>query len=107
MFSRVLILAAFITSAVMPMEAAEQSIADTGRQVRSEEHTSELQSRSDLVCRLLLEKKKKIRNTDYIYASKIRNEIQNYSCPQQQTCKKFVLMQYDHQVVKNYKHRLS
>src|SRR2546421_1489896 len=28
---------------------------------RSEEHTSELQSRSDLVCRLLLEKKKKTR----------------------------------------------
>src|SRR2546421_8612485 len=28
-------------------------------QMRSEEHTSELQSRSDLVCRLLLEKKKK------------------------------------------------
>src|SRR5699024_12633432 len=28
-------------------------------QVRSEEHTSELQSRFDLVCRLLLEKKKK------------------------------------------------
>jgi len=29
---------------------------------RSEEHTSELQSRSELVCRLLLEKKKKIRD---------------------------------------------
>src|SRR5216683_3395563 len=29
------------------------------RRRRSEEHTSELQSRSDLVCRLLLEKKKK------------------------------------------------
>src|SRR2546421_5765202 len=29
---------------------------------RSEEHTSELQSRSDLVCRLLLEKKKKEKN---------------------------------------------
>src|SRR5207249_7079353 len=29
--------------------------------VRSEEHTSELQSRFDLVCRLLLEKKKKIK----------------------------------------------
>src|SRR5215218_10616432 len=28
---------------------------------RSEEHTSELQSHSDLVCRLLLEKKKKLR----------------------------------------------
>src|SRR5436190_5473251 len=30
---------------------------------RSEEHTSELQSHSDLVCRLLLEKKKKKKNT--------------------------------------------
>src|SRR5260221_3566612 len=29
-----------------------------GRRGRSEEHTSELQSHSDLVCRLLLEKKK-------------------------------------------------
>src|SRR2546427_6760589 len=29
------------------------------RQARSEEHTSELQSQSNLVCRLLLEKKKK------------------------------------------------
>src|SRR5437867_7272100 len=28
------------------------------RRIRSEEHTSELQSRFDLVCRLLLEKKK-------------------------------------------------
>src|SRR3989475_9526487 len=36
-------------------------IADDGfqDQVRSEEHTSELQSQSNLVCRLLLEKKKK------------------------------------------------
>src|SRR3712207_8465545 len=30
---------------------------------RSEEHTSELQSRQYLVCRLLLEKKKKLQNT--------------------------------------------
>src|SRR2546421_8943664 len=33
---------------------------------RSEEHTSELQSRSDLVCRLLLEKKKKQPDTQLI-----------------------------------------
>src|SRR2546429_613253 len=33
------------------------------RQLRSEEHTSELQSRLHLVCRLLLEKKKKIHGT--------------------------------------------
>src|SRR6266496_4560253 len=32
---------------------------DNGITARSEEHTSELQSRRDLVCRLLLEKKKK------------------------------------------------
>src|SRR2546422_7408016 len=32
---------------------------------RSEEHTSELQSRLHLVCRLLLEKKKKIRILNY------------------------------------------
>src|SRR3712207_8577204 len=32
---------------------------------RSEEHTSELQSRQYLVCRLLLEKKKKQTNNDY------------------------------------------
>src|SRR2546427_9625006 len=33
------------------------------RAQRSEEHTSELQSQSNLVCRLLLEKKKKKRST--------------------------------------------
>src|SRR5690625_851075 len=33
-----------------------------GKQQRSEEHTSELQSRGHLVCRLLLEKKKNINN---------------------------------------------
>src|SRR5699024_10574674 len=33
-------------------------------ELRSEEHTSELQSRFDLVCRLLLEKKKKKKHTE-------------------------------------------
>src|SRR5438876_5807173 len=35
-------------------------IAETARMARSEEHTSELQSPVHLVCRLLLEKKKKV-----------------------------------------------
>src|SRR2546422_7642464 len=35
---------------------------------RSEEHTSELQSRLHLVCRLLLEKKKKNNTTTYAHA---------------------------------------
>src|SRR5438105_10896158 len=36
---------------------------------RSEEHTSELQSRVDLVCRLLLEKKKPIDHTSHWYTT--------------------------------------
>src|SRR5438034_4254098 len=40
---------------------------------RSEEHTSELQSHSDLVCRLLLEKKKKTQKTKQLKTTKKRN----------------------------------
>src|SRR2546426_7666317 len=36
------------------------------RHVRSEEHTSELQSPCNLVCRLLLEKKKKVVHRDHL-----------------------------------------
>src|SRR5260221_13403058 len=35
-----------------------RSGTSVGKELRSEEHTSELQSHSDLVCRLLLEKRK-------------------------------------------------
>src|SRR5699024_11829936 len=41
-----------------------QACQDGGVTSRSEEHTSELQSRFDLVCRLLLEKKKRIIRED-------------------------------------------
>src|SRR2546428_9193284 len=40
------------------VDLGEQSPPGPDHRLRSEEHTSELQSRSDLVCRLLLEKKK-------------------------------------------------
>src|SRR2546427_3985442 len=40
--------------------------------VRSEEHTSELQSQSNLVCRLLLEKKKKIVISNELEINNIR-----------------------------------
>src|SRR6266513_3243920 len=49
--------------------------ADHSRPVRSEEHTSELQSRFDLVCRLLLEKKKKHLLIDLIRVIKCRTEF--------------------------------
>src|SRR2546421_3516325 len=41
------------------MRAVVLDVVQRRTKPRSEEHTSELQSRSDLVCRLLLEKKKK------------------------------------------------
>src|SRR5205085_6310803 len=44
------------------VQAADLNVAalrDLDHATRSEEHTSELQSQSNLVCRLLLEKKKK------------------------------------------------
>src|SRR5438132_4192754 len=57
------------SSSMLVMRKMQEILARQGRDVafvvvsmleRSEEHTSELQSHSDLVCRLLLEKKKKI-----------------------------------------------
>src|SRR5260221_5706638 len=41
---------------------ATQGVPTPEGRLRSEEHTSELQSHSDLVCRLLLEKKKKLQS---------------------------------------------
>src|SRR5438132_2193328 len=44
---------------VLPGLSSASPAAGAAGLARSEEHTSELQSHSDLVCRLLLEKKKK------------------------------------------------
>src|SRR5687768_17788279 len=46
-------------------EDRRPSLAPVRAQLRSEEHTSELQSRLHLVCRLLLEKKKKTKAQTY------------------------------------------
>src|SRR5438132_9532497 len=45
--------------ASMHSSTVSLALFDSYSRIRSEEHTSELQSHSDLVCRLLLEKKKK------------------------------------------------
>src|SRR5438046_3870574 len=44
--------------AVQALKNIERALAQAGASLRSEEHTSELQSLTNLVCRLLLEKKK-------------------------------------------------
>src|SRR2546427_4109969 len=46
---------------------ASSAATAAATRARSEEHTSELQSQSNLVCRLLLEKKKKKPTTDCVY----------------------------------------
>src|SRR2546427_5417891 len=52
---------AFVFGALIGLERqVRQRTAGLRTNTRSEEHTSELQSQSNLVCRLLLEKKKKI-----------------------------------------------
>src|SRR6266404_7224423 len=48
-----------------------------GAVVRSEEHTSELQSLAYLVCRLLLEKKKKNTKPVMIHKTKNKNKTRN------------------------------
>src|SRR5438105_12378672 len=51
-----------------PRKAARRSRFQRWMCLRSEEHTSELQSRVDHVCRLMLEKKKKLSMTDHVPA---------------------------------------
>src|SRR5215212_10355407 len=48
-----------LSTSISPSEACRNCAPPRPRGVRSEEHTSELQSLRHLVCRLLLEKKKK------------------------------------------------
>src|SRR5256886_13084738 len=55
-----------------------------GRCARSEEHTSELQSQSNLVCRLLLEKKKKVQYTPFSYKPFTPFNLLRYSTLQEQ-----------------------
>src|SRR5438270_2118675 len=54
----------YVTSLVERQNGGEDSRLIENIDDRSEEHTSELQSQSNLVCRLLLEKKKKIKKTN-------------------------------------------
>src|SRR5256886_8961657 len=51
----------------------------TATPVRSEEHTSELQSQSNLVCRLLLEKKKKKKHIHNAHKAQTRRYTRLYT----------------------------
>src|SRR3989442_8896181 len=55
-----------------PLHAARAELGCVAHTLRSEEHTSELQSRPHLVCRLLLEKKKKPRRQSRVRECRTR-----------------------------------
>src|SRR3712207_8952083 len=59
-YARIPVAADTFPSTVTVINASDDPVAEMSLPVRSEEHTSELQSRQYLVCRLLLEKKKMI-----------------------------------------------
>src|SRR5688572_31746991 len=63
------VIPALIKKCVEAVERRADKIEVWGDGTRSEEHTSELQSQSNLVCRLLLEKKKKKRMKQTTYRS--------------------------------------
>src|SRR5438874_5983415 len=67
----------FGVNSVLPMVTS----MERGASHRSEEHTSELQSRRDLVCRLLLEKKKKKKNKN----KSLTNTIASHRTPKDNT----------------------
>src|SRR2546430_12486760 len=62
--------AARILPCATPLPKAS-TFCGAGRGKRSEEHTSELQSQSNLVCRLLLEKKKKKKHNVSLNITKV------------------------------------
>src|SRR5438874_10674102 len=66
------VLPQFIVTGARSVHLAERA-ADSKITMRSEEHTSELQSRRDLVCRLLLEKNKIARLQPLRRTSSARN----------------------------------
>src|SRR2546427_5756797 len=71
------IAALLLAAATVRTLAADESVTIKGEgkcaKCRSEEHTSELQSQSNLVCRLLLEKKKKKYTTDVLHSNEQYN----------------------------------
>src|SRR5436190_24388220 len=62
---RIAIIGGGISGLVAAHHVHELDEPPPDRKCRSEEHTSELQSHSDLVCRLLLEKKNKTHSAQY------------------------------------------
>src|SRR3712207_8598977 len=74
----------WITIPIISVNAPVESVGMDDQNVtmglpsRSEEHTSELQSRQYLVCRLLLEKKKKQENIKVVHTYNKTQRLQRY-----------------------------
>src|SRR2546427_1393511 len=69
----------------VPFDPSQHEAVTTAPASRSEEHTSELQSQSNLVCRLLLEKKKNERSVASLYRPSW-TVVYSPRCPTSQDC---------------------
>src|SRR2546427_7146628 len=58
----------------VPLRRRDGRLGTVGAVARSEEHTSELQSQSNIVCRLLLEKKKIPNPIGFYYTQPFNND---------------------------------
>src|SRR5256885_8144963 len=56
-----------VPNSTRPSEIRSSTATDSAVRIRSEEHTSELQSPCNLVCRLLLEKKKNVHDRQVVW----------------------------------------
>src|SRR5207249_9122898 len=71
----------------------------SSRTSRSEEHTSELQSRFDLVCRLLLEKKKKKQNKK---KKRTKKKKQNEERNEKESTQSYTMLTSNHAHIDRY-----
>src|SRR2546425_2696999 len=71
----------FVCSDWQPPSTAASACTATLTMLRSEEHTSELQSLAYLVCRLLLEKKKKTKRFYALSGCSVSGRIRDRSIP--------------------------
>src|SRR2546430_3916947 len=69
-----------VSSGRGPPTGAIRMSPGSRRWARSEEHTSELQSQSNLVCRLLLEKKKHTPELN-INSRQMADDVKPHNCP--------------------------
>src|SRR5437867_6451893 len=85
-----------ISAMTFASKSVKPAISRSSPEPRSEEHTSELQSPYDLVCRLLLEKKKYIRTLNSRQVRFSRTHLHFLNIKGRLACRYFLRIDYTH-----------